>query len=88
MTEEQVFMGIGFIGQGIFGIRFIIQWAASERAKKSVIPFSFWIISIVASLFSLIYAIYKKDPVFIMGQIPNIFVYSRNIFLMKKRTCS
>lgn len=63
-----IFLIIGFIGQGLFSMRFIIQWLASEKAKKSVIPFSFWIFSLSGSIFLLIYAIYKKDPVFILGQ--------------------
>lgn len=65
-------------------MRFIIQWLASEKAKKSVIPFSFWIFSLSGSIFLLIYAIYKKDPVFILGQAPNVLIYSRNIYLIKK----
>lgn len=79
-----VFLIIGFIGQGLFSMRFIIQWLASEKAKKSVIPFSFWIFSLLGSIFLLIYAIYKKDPVFILGQAPNVLIYSRNIYLIKK----
>ena len=79
-----IFLIIGFIGQGLFSMRFIIQWLASEKAKKSVIPFSFWIFSLSGSIFLLIYAIYKKDPVFILGQAPNVLIYSRNIYLIKK----
>lgn len=79
-----IFLIIGFIGQGLFSMRFIIQWLASEKAKKSVISFSFWIFSLSGSIFLLIYAIYKKDPVFILGQAPNVLIYSRNIYLIKK----
>lgn len=79
-----IFLIIGFIGQGLFSMRFIIQWLASEKAKKSVIPFSFWTFSLSGSIFLLIYAIYKKDPVFILGQAPNVLIYSRNIYLIKK----
>ena len=79
-----IFLIIGFIGQGLFSMRFIIQWLASEKSKKSVIPFSFWIFSLSGSIFLLIYAIYKKDPVFILGQAPNVLIYSRNIYLIKK----
>lgn len=71
----------GLIGQIIFSFRFIIQWWASEKAKKSVIPPSFWILSIVGSLILSTYAIYRKDPVFIVGQLPSVFIYSRNIYL-------
>ncbi|MEG0137258.1 MAG: lipid-A-disaccharide synthase N-terminal domain-containing protein [Cetobacterium sp.] len=79
-----IFLIIGFIGQGLFSMRFIIQWVASERAKKSVIPFSFWIFSLFGSILLLIYALYKKDPVFILGQAPNVLIYSRNIYLIKR----
>lgn len=79
-----IFLVIGFVGQGLFSMRFIIQWLASEKAKKSVIPFSFWTLSLSGSVFLLIYAIYKRDPVFILGQAPNVLIYSRNIYLIRK----
>ncbi|MGL5056214.1 MAG: lipid-A-disaccharide synthase N-terminal domain-containing protein [Fusobacteriaceae bacterium] len=79
-----IYLIIGFIGQALFSMRFIVQWIASEKAKKSIMPFSFWIFSLFGSLFLLIYALYKKDPVFILGQAPNVFIYSRNIYLIKK----
>lgn len=80
-----IFVVIGFIGQALFSMRFIIQWIASEKEGKSVIPFSFWIFSLGGSALLLAYAIHRKDPVFILGQAPNIFIYSRNIYLIKKR---
>ena len=79
-----IFLVIGFVGQGLFSMRFIIQWLASEKTKKSVIPFSFWTLSLSGSVFLLIYAIYKRDPVFILGQAPNVLIYSRNIYLIRK----
>ncbi|MBC2850156.1 lipid-A-disaccharide synthase N-terminal domain-containing protein [Cetobacterium sp. 8H] len=79
-----IFLIIGFVGQGLFSMRFIIQWIASEKAKKSIIPFSFWIFSLFGSILLLIYALYKKDPVFILGQAPNVLIYSRNIYLIKR----
>lgn len=84
-TGINIFMAIGFVGQALFSMRFIIQWIASEREGKSVIPFSFWIFSLGGSALLLIYAIYRRDPVFILGQAPNILIYSRNIYLIKKR---
>ncbi len=84
MFNLNFFMIIGLIGQGLFSMRFIIQWIASEKAGKSVIPFTFWIFSFGGSLFLLIYAIYRKDPVFILGQAPNLLIYSRNMWLIKK----
>ncbi len=75
---------IGLIGQAMFSMRFILQWIASERAGKSIIPFSFWIFSLAGSVVLLLYAIYRKDPVFILGQAPGLVIYSRNIWLIKK----
>ncbi|MGL5122643.1 MAG: lipid-A-disaccharide synthase N-terminal domain-containing protein [Fusobacteriaceae bacterium] len=84
IKDWNLYLIIGFIGQVLFSMRFIIQWIASEKAKKSVIPFSFWVFSLFGSVLLLIYALYKKDPVFIIGQAPNVFIYSRNIYLIKK----
>lgn len=80
----EIFVIVGMIGQGLFSMRFIVQWIASERAGKSVIPFSFWLFSLSGSSLLLIYAIYRKDPVFILGQAPNLLIYSRNIYLIKR----
>ncbi|MDP0488532.1 MAG: lipid-A-disaccharide synthase N-terminal domain-containing protein [Fusobacterium sp. JB021] len=77
-------MIVGFIGQTFFSMRFLVQWVASEKAGKSVIPFSFWIFSLFGSSLLLSYAIYRRDPVFILGQTPNLFIYSRNIYLIQK----
>ncbi len=83
MKQLNIFVIIGFIGQLFFFSRFFIQWIASEKAKKSIIPFSFWIFSLFGSIFLLTYSIYKKDPIFIMGQLPGVFIYSRNIYFIK-----
>ena len=61
------FMILGFVGQFFFSMRFVVQWIASEKNKKSVVPLSFWIFSVLGSSLLLIYAIYRKDPVFILG---------------------
>ncbi|ACT04097.1 lipid-A-disaccharide synthase N-terminal domain-containing protein [Paenibacillus sp. JDR-2] len=74
----------GFIGQIMFTMRFITQWLASEKAKKTVIPLSFWVYSILGSAVLSIYAIYRKDPVFLLGQLPSVFIYFRNIMLTRK----
>lgn len=79
---------IGLIGQALFTARFLVQWLASERAGKSVIPVSFWFLSIGGGLLLLAYALYKKDLVFILGQSLGTFIYLRNlmfIFKEKKR---
>jgi len=74
----------GFLAQFVFFLRFIIQWIHSEKQKKSVIPMSFWYLSVVGSLMILIYALKRGDPVFIVGQFFALFIYTRNILLRRK----
>ena len=74
----------GLLGQGAFFSRFLVQWVASERAGRSYIPMSFWYLSLVGSVILLVYAIHRQEPVFLLGFLPNIFVYSRNIMLVKR----
>ena len=77
---------IGYFAQAMFAMRFVVQWIASERAGRSVVPTSFWIFSIGGGLMLLGYAIYRKDPVFIIGQTFGVFVYLRNLqFVMRGR---
>lgn len=76
---------IGFTGQAIFGARFLIQWISSELKKESHIPIAFWYFSIGGGLILLTYAIYKKDPVFILGQSMGVLVYGRNLRLIYKK---
>ena len=73
---------IGFAGQALFMMRFIVQWIASEKAKKSVIPDLFWYFSIGGGLVLLSYAIYRGDPVFIFGQALGFFIYMRNLYFV------
>ena len=83
LNNLNFFMVLGFIGQFFFSMRFIVQWVASEKHKKSVVPLAFWVFSVLGSFLLLIYAIYRKDPVFILGQAPNLLIYFRNIRLIK-----
>jgi len=77
---------IGLAGQALFTMRFIVQWIASERANKSVIPTAFWFFSIGGGVLLFGYALYVKDPVFILGQGFGVFVYLRNLyFVMRDR---
>jgi len=75
---------LGFIAQGLFSARFLVQWIASERAGKSVMPIVFWYLSIFGSALLLAYAIYREDPVFILGQAAGVIVYVRNLFLIRR----
>ncbi|HBE79275.1 MAG TPA: hypothetical protein DDW65_16110 [Firmicutes bacterium] len=79
-----IWLIIGFVGQGIFSLRFIVQWLASEKEKKSIIPVLFWHLSIAGSLVLLIYSIHQKDPVFILGQLAGSVIYIRNLVLIGK----
>ena len=63
-------------------MRFLIQWIQSERQKKSIIPVAFWYFSILGGLTLLAYAIYREDPVFILGQLTGVFIYARNLFFI------
>ena len=77
---------LGFAAQAFFTARFLVQWIASERAGHSVIPLAFWLLSIGGGLLLLVYALYRKDPVFIAGQAFGVFVYTRNLyFVMRDR---
>lgn len=80
---DTIWLGIGFLGQVLFGMRFLIQWIKSEYKKKSYIPDEFWYFSVGGGVILLTYAIHKKDPVFILGQSVGLIVYLRNIYLVK-----
>jgi len=75
---------LGLLGQGVFFSRFMVQWIASERAKVSYIPVSFWYLSIVGSLLILVYSIHRKEPIIMLGYLPNVFVYTRNLMLIRR----
>jgi lipid-A-disaccharide synthase-like uncharacterized protein len=76
----------GFIGQICFTMRFAVQWYTTEKKKESVIPISFWFYSIAGSAILLTYAIYRMDPVFIVGQAFGVTVYLRNLhFIYQKK---
>tara|TARA_B100000965_G_C19447166_1_gene693550 strand:+ start:560 stop:844 length:285 start_codon:yes stop_codon:yes gene_type:complete len=82
---EIIFLIIGFVGQGLFASRFIVQWIYSERKQESAIPISFWYLSIFGGIGLLIYAISRKDPVIITGQLFGIMIYMRNLILIHKK---
>jgi lipid-A-disaccharide synthase-like uncharacterized protein len=77
-------MVLGFFAQGLFAARFVVQWIKSERARRSIIPNSFWYFSIAGSLLLLGYAIHKRDAVFILGQAAGTIVYTRNVYLIRR----
>ncbi|MGZ8272171.1 MAG: lipid-A-disaccharide synthase N-terminal domain-containing protein [Methylophilus sp.] len=75
---------IGLVGQGLFMMRFIVQWIHSERHKQSLIPVSFWYFSLIGGLTVLAYGFHKAEPVIILGQLPGTIVYARNLMLIKR----
>ena len=82
MTTDQIWLGVGFLGQAFFSARFLIQWIASERRGKSVVPRAFWYFSIGGGMTLLFYALWRRDPVFILGQGAGLFVYARNLYFV------
>jgi lipid-A-disaccharide synthase-like uncharacterized protein len=78
-------MVLGFIGNALFSMRFLVQWLASERQGESIIPVSFWYWSIAGSALMCIYFIFRRDPVGILAYLPNSLIYIRNLMLIRKR---
>lgn len=83
-TTIDLMKAVGLAGQVIFGSRFFVQWFASERAKRSVMPISFWYISIIGAVLTLIYAVHIQDPVFIIPQVGGLAIYLRNLVLVRR----
>lgn len=85
LTPEIIWVTIGFLGQALFFMRFFVQWIASERVGQSIIPNAFWYFSIGGGLVLLSYAIWRQDPVFILGQSTGILIYSRNLYFIHRK---
>lgn len=83
-TTEIIWLGIGFLGQGVFFMRWVVQWLASEKHAESRVPIAFWYMSLIGGMITLAYAIYRKDPVFIAGQSVGAIVYLRNLMLIAR----
>lgn len=84
MNAEWLWLGVGFLGQALFSARFLVQWLASERARRSIVPRTFWFFSLAGGATLLAYAIYRRDPVFIAGQGAGLFIYARNLMLIRR----
>lgn len=80
----EIWLVIGFLGQFLFFLRFLVQWIVSERRGRSTIPLPFWYFSLAGGAILLTYAIHRADPVFIMGQAGGLLVYSRNLILIRR----
>jgi lipid-A-disaccharide synthase-like uncharacterized protein len=89
ITRLDWWVVLGFAAQALFTMRFVVQWIASERAGRSIIPLAFWYFSIGGGILLLVYALYRKDPVFIAGQAFGTFVYLRNLyFVLRERNAA
>ncbi len=82
LSKDLVWLSVGFAGQALFSLRFLVQWLRSEREKRSVIPIAFWYFSLAGGAVLLAYAVHRRDPVFIVGQLCGLFIYGRNLFLI------
>jgi lipid-A-disaccharide synthase-like uncharacterized protein len=80
--KETLWLGVGFLGQAMFSMRFLIQWFQSERQRRSIIPVAFWYFSVLGGVTLLSYAIYRQDPVFILGQGAGLVIYGRNLYFI------
>ena len=78
-TTELIWLSVGFAAQLLFSIRFLVQWIASEKARASIIPETFWYFSFFGGILLLAYAVYRADPVFTLGQATGLLIYARNI---------
>jgi lipid-A-disaccharide synthase-like uncharacterized protein len=85
MASGTIWVAIGFLGQALFTSRFLVQWIASERRGESIIPLAFWWLSLAGGLTLLSYAIWRQDPVFIVGQATGLVVYTRNLVLIGRK---
>ena len=82
---NHVWVVIGFIGQAVFSLRFLVQWLVSEKRKESVIPVAFWYISLTGTIILFAYATHRRDPVFMVGQGFGFIVYIRNLMLIYRK---
>jgi lipid-A-disaccharide synthase-like uncharacterized protein len=83
-TADTLWLVAGLLGQLMFTARFLVQWFASERAGRSVVPVAFWYFSIMGGVIVLAYGIHKLEPVIILGQLPGVVIYSRNLWLIHR----
>lgn len=82
MDSASFWLFVGFLGQALFSMRFLVQWFQSERQRRSVIPVEFWYFSVAGGVTLLAYALYRRDPVFVVGQFTGLLVYVRNLYFI------
>ena len=84
MEPSTAWLVIGLVGQACFSARFLVQWIVSERMRQSVVPVQFWYFSLAGGVVLLAYAVYRMDPVFILGQASGLVIYARNLYLINR----
>ena len=84
MAVASFWLTIGFLGQAIFTARFLVQWMASEKKRDAVVPVAFWWLSLLGGAVLLAYAIWRRDPVIVVGQSMGLFIYARNLVLIDR----
>lgn len=81
-TTDLIWVGVGVFAQIMFTMRFVVQWIASEKARRSVMPEVFWYFSLAGGVLLFAYAIYRFDPVFMLGQGAGLVIYARNVYFV------
>ena len=84
MEHDPLWLAIGFVGQALFSMRFVVQWLQSEKVRRSVIPLAFWYFSLAGGILLTAYAFHRGDPVFIVGQSMGLAIYLRNLWLIRR----
>ena len=84
-NPDSLWLAIGFAGQLLFTSRFLVQWIASERARRSIVPVAFWWFSLAGGATLLAYALWRRDPVFALGQATGLIIYLRNLILIGRQ---
>ena len=82
MDPETFWVGVGMLGQAFFSMRFVSQWISSEQKGRSVIPVAFWFLSIGGGILLFCYSVYRRDPVFAIGQGAGLLIYFRNLYFV------
>jgi lipid-A-disaccharide synthase-like uncharacterized protein len=84
VAKFDLWLVFGIVAQLLFAMRFVVQWIASEKAGRSVMPMAFWFFSMGGGLLTLVYGLVKREPIIILGQVLSVFIYVRNLQLILK----
>jgi lipid-A-disaccharide synthase-like uncharacterized protein len=82
LSADHIWLVVGLLGQVLFFMRFFVQWLHSERQGRSVVPVAFWYFSVAGGFILLLYAVHRRDAVFIIGQLGGLLIYARNLHLI------